>query len=278
MTHMNCIVCNGTTATTFAEKFGMSYLKCDLCAFVYADTTTMDYETYNADNNELLFETHLKKHSTKRFQRAYAGMLNNFEPYRKLGTLLEIGCSTGAFLAKAQELGWSATGVEPVTSSAQHGIDEFGLDIRIGTLEEARLPANSFDVAYSNAVLEHLPDPLAVMREAFRVLRPGGVLYADTVNVESYTWRNLGTDWKLVDPRMHLCLFTPSTLTSLCESAGFDQLKLSSHGVRFRPNHAPKLTGLRRLADELRKAPYSFAARRNLQGDSIAVLAHKPAK
>ena len=273
---MNCTVCNASAATTFAEKFDMSYLKCADCGFVYADTTAMDYETYNADNNENLFETHLKKHTVSRFQRAYANRIKEFEPYRDLGTLLEIGCSTGAFLGKAQDMGWKATGVEPVSSSAQHGIDQFGLDIRIGTLENVALPANHYDVAYSNAVLEHLPDPISVMREAFRVLRPGGVIYADTVNVESYTWRNLGTDWKLVDPRMHLCLFTPETLTALCERAGFEVLELTSHGVRFRPNDAPRLTGLRRLADELRKAPYSFAARRNLQGDSIAVLARKP--
>ena len=273
---MNCTVCGGSAATTFAEKFGMLYFKCDSCGFVFVDTSAFDYAAYNAEGNETLLETHLKKHSLRRFQRAYSRRLRTFKRYRKLGRLLEIGCSTGAFLAKARELGWQATGVEPVVDSAQHGINAYELDIRIGTLEQADLPADSFDVVYSNAVLEHLPDPLAVLREAFRVVRPGGVIYADTVNVDSYTYRNLGTAWKLVDPRMHLCLFTPATLAGLCERAGFESPKLSSHGVRFRPNAAVKLTGLPRLLDELKKAPYSFAARRNLQGDSIAVLARKP--
>lgn len=273
---MSCPLCSGLERELFLEKGALAYLRCVGCDFVFTDTSTFDYEAHNEEGNESMFDTHTSKHSKPKFQRRYTKLLGSFTPYRKTGRLLEIGCSTGAFIGRGRELGWEVTGVEPVSESAQFGIDNFDLDIRIGTLEEAALEDNCFDVAYSNAVLEHLANPLEVVREAYRVLRPGGVIYADTVNIDSYTFRNLGAQWKLVDPRMHLCLFTPVTLRELMQRAGLEVLKLSSHGVRFRPNSAPRLTGIAHVLEELKKGPYSFATRINLQGDSIAVLARKP--
>ncbi len=69
---------------------------------------------------------------------------------------------------------------------------ELGLDVFTGTVDAAAFPADSFDVIFTNAVMEHLCDPLSVLRECRRILRPGGVFYADTVNWDSYTRRLLG--------------------------------------------------------------------------------------
>ena len=115
-----------------------------------------------------------------------------------------------AACSKGGEDGATKTG-EPVAKVAEVG-RERGLDIRCATLEEAAFPDGTFDVVFSNAVLEHVPSPGAVLRETWRVLRPGGVVYADTVNIGSYTWKWLGPRWKLIDPRAHLGLFTPATL------------------------------------------------------------------
>jgi SAM-dependent methyltransferase len=202
--------------------------------------------------------------------------LKEFEPYQQTGRLLEIGCSTGSFLSHARSARWQEFGVEPVESSARHGIEQLGLNIHVGTLETAACDADSFDVAYSNAVIEHLQHPADIMNEAFRVLRPGGLFYADTVNLDSYTWRFLGPRWKLFDPRMHLSLFTPDTLRAYCEKTGFQVLRLKTHGVRFHATRSDRPTGFGRVVDELRKAPYSWAARHTLKGDNIAVYAQKP--
>lgn len=69
--------------------------------------------------------------------------------------------------------------MEPVASSARYGIEQLGLNIHVGLLGAAQLRSDHFDVAYSNAVIEHLASPAEVITEVFRILRPGGLLYAD---------------------------------------------------------------------------------------------------
>lgn len=271
-----CDLCGAEDPETFATKHNLNYLRCKDCGLVYSDPEHFDFKAYNEEMNEDLHETHVSKLASPRYARTYAKLLQGFEPYRREGRFLEVGCSTGSFLKYVKDAGWQEIGVEPVASSAQFGLEQLNLNIHIGTLETAEIPAASVDVVYSNAVIEHLKNPSEVVQQAFDVLRPGGLFYADTVNVDSYTWRFLNTRWKLVDPRMHLTLFTPDTLSAYCRRAGFEVKKMTTHGVRFNATREDRPRGIFRLADELRKAPYSWAARRTLKGDNIAVYAEKP--
>lgn len=271
-----CDLCGGGQTETFAVKHDLQYLRCCECGFVFTDTSNFDFTAFNKQIIEELRDTHVGKLESPRHLKAYRGLLKRFEPYRQTGRFLEIGCSTGSFLSHVRSAGWQEFGVEPVESSALHGIEQLGLNIHIGTLDTAVLDAGSFDVAYSNAVIEHLEHPADVIDEAFKVLRPGGLFFADTVNLESYTWQFLGPRWKLFDPRMHLSLFSPSTLRAYCEKSGFEVIRIETHGVRFHATRADQPRGFAWVVDELRKAPYSWAARRNLKGDNITVYAEKP--
>ena len=271
-----CDLCKSENNEVFATKKGLNYVRCKDCGFVFSDVRGFDFAAHNVETMQGMQDTQMGKHTSARYQKAYAARLREFEPYRQTNRFLEVGCSAGGFLRRVAEHGWQAFGVEPETDSANYCRDELGLNVHIGTLDDATYETASFDVVYSNAVIEHVAQPSELLQQAFALLRPGGLLYADTVNLASYTYENLGARWKLFDPLMHLSLYTPATLREHCERAGFAVEKIETHGVRFYAGREDRPRGVRRLLDELRKAPYSAAARRNLKGDNIAVYATKP--
>lgn len=125
----------------------------------------------------------------------YPGWPNDFEHFavrarqsiKTAGRILDLGAGAGIIDA----LDWRAEGRRIV------GID---LDPRVGrhphldgaALADARklpFPDNSFDSAVSVNVLEHIPQPVEVLREVHRVLKPGGVFLVKTPNRDHYVGR-----------------------------------------------------------------------------------------
>jgi SAM-dependent methyltransferase len=95
-----------------------------------------------------------------------------------------------------------------------------GLHVHLGALSELVLPGSTFDVVTMSHVIEHVPDPLALLRECHRLLKPGGRLIAVTPNANSLGHHQFGSDWTWLDPPRHLHLFSPTTLAQLGVRAG----------------------------------------------------------
>jgi len=145
----------------------------------------------------------------------------------KSSRLMDVGCGSGVALKRMQSFGWQVEGVDPDPSAAEAARTR-GVLVKTGSLAEQHYPDNHFDAVHMAHVLEHVHDPAALLRECFRVLKPGGTLVAITPNIESLGHREFGPSWLALDPPRHLLLFSLGTLRQSAERAGFRIEKLDS--------------------------------------------------
>jgi len=82
-------------------------------------------------------------------------------------------------------------------------------------------------------LIEHAPEPVALMREAVRLLRPGGLIVLSTGDVESLVARLSGPRWHLYHLPEHLSFFSPVTIVQLLESAGLRVQQLRRDGAMY---------------------------------------------
>ena len=179
--------------------------------------------------------------------------------------LLDVGCSRGHFVAAAARMGYRAEGVEPAPHIAG-AARAAGLSVHTGLLEEQRFPDASFDAITSFEVLEHLREPLPLMRECTRLLAPGGVMCVTTGNAASWTVAAMAARWdyfRMDKDAGHVSFYNPRSLALLAQRAGLSVIAVTTARVRFsekgdvsRPVHAAA-----KLAAELLSYPARLAGR-----------------
>ena len=140
------------------------------------------------------------------------------------GTLLDLGCGDGAFLALARACGWTVRGLEPDPKAAQVASAR-GFEVVEGGLERLADRHKDYDVITLSHVIEHVHDPVATLRDCLRLLRPGGQLWLETPNANSLSHRYFGSDWRGLEAPRHLLLFTQSALFKALRDAGFVNIK-----------------------------------------------------
>ncbi|MBY0484913.1 class I SAM-dependent methyltransferase [Nitrosomonas sp.] len=150
-------------------------------------------------------------------RRRYKCMyLNKITP----GRLLEVGCGNGKRLARMRDLGWDVTGQEIDPMASEYVREEKGIPVHLGPLETMDTPGE-FDVVILSHVIEHVHDPVALLRMCHRLLKKNGLLVLLTPNVLSYGHRRFGADWRGLESPRHIHLFTCKTLVRLAQKSGF---------------------------------------------------------
>lgn len=150
------------------------------------------------------------------------------------GALLDVGCGSGGFLRCAADAGWKVVGIEPGEAphqSARALLAGRGEVIR-ATLQEVSLAHSSFDAVTLWDVLEHAPDPLALMRRSTPLLRPGGYLFVNVPDLDSLPARILGSRWPLLLPE-HLTYFGRKSLRLCGEQSDLELLRFGRRLVSF---------------------------------------------
>ncbi len=131
--------------------------------------------------------------------------------------ILDAGCGSGRFMVELAKLG-AVTGVELSDTSVSLARERQLGEVVEGSVLEMPFPENSFDLAVSLDVIEHLQDDLAALRELRRTIAPGGALL---VTVPAYQWLWSGHD----EINHHHRRYTRRSLQRVAEQAGWRQVR-----------------------------------------------------
>ena len=136
------------------------------------------------------------------------------------GRLLDVGCGDGTFLHKMQARGWKVDGVDFDPRAIENARLRYSLKLRHGDLASAGFPSSTFDAVTLNNVIEHVPDPVGLLVEAWRVLNSGGRLVVITPNASSLGHQVFKQAWLGLDPPRHIQVFSPQTLQTCARTRG----------------------------------------------------------
>jgi 2-polyprenyl-3-methyl-5-hydroxy-6-metoxy-1,4-benzoquinol methylase len=148
-------------------------------------------------------------------------------------TLFDVGAGAGDFVQIALENNFDATGNDISPEAIIYASQRFGIELTDKMLDQ--LPSDSYDALTMWCVLAHVPDPKAFLAEAYRVLKPGGVMFLRTprwcsVDDFGFPMARLGGRFKKIADRRvalhHLRMYDEHTLPLLFARTGFTEAEV----------------------------------------------------
>jgi 2-polyprenyl-3-methyl-5-hydroxy-6-metoxy-1,4-benzoquinol methylase len=230
----DCPVCGRNDAVAWLQKGELRLVRCRLCSMIYANPAPAEFASgqyYDrAGTDYYLSPAKLESdYAAVRFERE----LRIFRKHCQGGAVLDVGCSSGAFLFQLnqrfpgcyQVLGTDVSG-PPLDYAEGRGVA-----VMRGNFLEQEFGQKQFDAVTFWAVVEHLLEPKPFLAKAWSVLKPGGLCFVLVPNMKSLAARALGARYRYLYPQ-HLNYFTKATLTKLVETQ-FSVIAFSS--THFNP-------------------------------------------
>ena len=163
--------------------------------------------------------------------------------------LLDFGCGWGHFLAAATVFGFTAVGVDRDAERQEEARKRGVLVVdSLAALEEQ--VSELFHAVTLFEVLEHVEEPLELLRALRACLAPGGVLVLEVPDCRGVNGINTRSDYLKIHPLEHINAFTPTTLRALASRAGYQLIaEVPAHVTtsRLRLLKAEAKTLLRRV-------------------------------
>jgi FMN phosphatase YigB (HAD superfamily)/SAM-dependent methyltransferase len=227
--------------------------KCSRCSFVFADPLpspdlvdcyrNMDDEEYQGSAGprcvqmRSIIQTALRQHPQAQ-------------------TLLDVGAGTGLLLLEAQAAGLHAEGVEPSRWCVETAAKTNGVELRCGTLQEYSDRLGHYDLVMLVDVIEHVSDPVGLLRQAADRLAPGGRLVIVTPDIASALARLMGRRW-WHHRVAHVGYFSLATMAWALDQGGLSEVAHASAGWRFPVPYVCK-----RLVRYLPSPPFNWVLNR----------------
>lgn len=216
-------------------------VECNKCGHVYTNPVQDGdelLELYAAVEDEVYVEEGIGRRLT------FKKHLDAFEKITGPGDgrkFLDIGAYIGIFVEVARENGWDAIGVEPSDWAADYA-QKAGLPIVHGTSIHPEITAQQFDAITIFDVIEHLADPLGELKQAYKLLKPGGYLAVHTMDIDSLASKVMGHRWPWY-MAMHVQFFSQKSMIRFLEKAGFEVIWTGTQGRYLRLHYLVSRVG-----------------------------------
>lgn len=141
-------------------------------------------------------------------------------------TFLDVGCGLGDLLQMAIADQWQVNGTEISPKAALQAKANIRDQILVGDILSLNLPEYYFDLITIYHVIEHLIDPIPILKKLKRLLKPEGILFIETPNLDSLGAKIRGKNWSNIMPPEHINYYSSQSLANSLTIAGFDQFKV----------------------------------------------------
>ena len=298
--HSPCPACGREQGFSFQfNKHGFDYVECSGCEtlFVNPRPVEKDINDYYVHSKAAKYwSTHLFRETEEaRRKHIFAPkakmVLDIVEEFLEAGlqkNLLDVGMGYGIFAEEIRKYGYfeRIVGIEP-SQPLGSVCKEKGFEIVALPVEEVNYVENSFSVAVSFEVVEHVESPQKFIKAIGNLLQKDGLLIISTLNLHGFELLSLWDKSESVFPPHHINFFNLSSLTLLLSKCGFRVIKAFTPGkldVDIVQNHIDKVQKnhfvrylLTKTSDSVKKNFQEFLMANNLSSH-MWLVAQKDSK
>jgi len=233
--YTNCMLCGIDNTDLLFMKEGFRFVQCKGCNLVYVNPRLNDEKIdhlYVSGRFEYQFRNLFIPSAAYRKEKLYAERLKLIESYMPTGKLLDVGAAAGHFMETALERGWDAYGVELSPFGIEYAKNELKIKniYKMGLLEQ-KFDGDFFDAITMWDVIEHLKNPLDIVKEAYRILKPGGMIFVYVPNFDSVEVAVCKEKCDTIVADAHLIYFTTATIKELLQKADFNVVYTDTVGL-----------------------------------------------
>jgi len=145
-------------------------------------------------------------------------------PAGNANKLLDIGCGNGDFLMLASSCGWEVCGLDPDANAVLSATNR-GLDVHQAGEEHFKGESDLFDVITLSHVIEHVHSPRDTIENCFNLLKPGGMIWIETPNIDSFGYELFGKYWRGLETPRHITILNRQSLHNIISKSGFEKIR-----------------------------------------------------
>ncbi len=221
----DCPICGGRFVTPIFVKAGFPHGRCTDCGLIYVNPVLNDEAVLDHYREESSWVKVMESGPQVEFDRLkYIYGLDVAGPYLSGNKVLDVGAGAGAFVRTARELNLTIEALELHRDNASRLAME-GFQVYDRPLAEAGLVADRYDLVTLWEVIEHIVDPLDLLKDIGRILKPSGLLLVLVPNADSLVSRILHEKSGTFGGHSHVSFFNVRTLTRALNQATFNVLE-----------------------------------------------------